>query len=255
MKLSTPQEPTKDFLSLLLIGPPGGGKTTLALQFPDLLVIDCDSNLKGPETFLRKGVGKQPPLLPNLTFAKETVNYTDEGKEVEPAERFDRLLKVLRAARDSQFKTVVVDGLTMVGEFVKFRIYKEQHRDMSMEARDWDKYKAYMWTMVVRLLKNLGRDTILTCHETILTKVNPKDFMIEEVIGFRPTVQGGIADYFSGFFTDAWRLTSGVGPLQRLEITMETCKTIKSPHLKNSVGLPPELKNPTYTMLEPYLKK
>ena len=60
---------------------------------------------------------------------------------------------------------------------------------MSMEARDWDKYKAYMWTMVVRLLKNLGRDTILTCHETILTKVNPKDFMIEEVIGFRPTVQ------------------------------------------------------------------
>lgn len=256
MKLSTPTSPKPPQpKAILLIGPPGSTKTTLALQFPDLLLIDCDSNLDGPENFLRHGLPKQKVTapLPTLSYAIEDVNYTDDGKEVKPEERFDRLLDILKLAKTSTYKTVCVDGLTMIGEYIKFRIYKEQNRAMSMETRDWDKYKAYMWTLVVRMLKNLGRDTILTCHETILTRVNKDNHMIEEVIGYRPTVQGGIADYFSGFFTDSWRLSTSVAPGGLLEVLMETCKTVKSPHCKNSIGLPTTLQNPTYTKLEPYL--
>ena len=48
MQLSTPEKnKPREPKSILLIGPPGSGKTTLALQFPKVCVMDCDRNLDG----------------------------------------------------------------------------------------------------------------------------------------------------------------------------------------------------------------
>ena len=59
MKNSSDYKPNLSF-GLFLMGPPKAGKTTLALQFPNPYVADCDNNLSGPDEYLKANT--MPPL-------------------------------------------------------------------------------------------------------------------------------------------------------------------------------------------------
>ena len=129
MKTSTPTSPKPpDPLSILEIGPPGGGKTTLALLFPSICVLDCDENLDGPEKFIRT---KQP----TFAYGYERIRYSDDDKPLDMHKCYDRLMdKILQVKNDPNIKTVIVDSLTSVNEFVIQSIL--QGKRSEMEARD-----------------------------------------------------------------------------------------------------------------------
>jgi len=196
--------------------------------------MDCDGNLDGPSGFLGK-----PP------FAWCPIRFTDDGKPVELEQCFDRLIQeLIFVAKQDHIKTVIIDSLTMVNEFVIRKILSQQARPFGeMEARDWIPFKSKFLTLLVRILRGMNKTTICAVHEVILTKSDPKNMMNVIIEGYRPSVQGSVTDYFGAFFTDVWRCTSSPpigGKPQPYQV--QTVKDSRSPDLKSSCGMPGEMK-------------
>ena len=232
MKSSTPTLPkAKEPLSILLLGPPGSGKTTLAMQFPEVHFIDCDRNLDGPERYVRS-------INKNLSYTYDSVMIDDNNNEIKVEDRYDRLRAKLVEARSLPCKTVAIDTMTMVNEYIIRKVLKQQGQT-AMRPMDYQPMKSYYWELLVSGIRSMGKTTIVTCHEVILTQPG-KTVMTEEIIGYKPSVQGGIADYFGGFFTDIWRCETTPTP-KGTEFIIRTNKTSKCPDLKSSMGLPSEL--------------
>lgn len=236
MKTSTPAQPKLPSpMSILLIGPPGGGKSTLAMQFPNVLIMDCDENLDGPELINRK-------LTPSLSWSYESIRTDDSGKPLPVETCYDRLVTALStAANYSQIKTIAVDGLTHVNEFIIRKVLSEQGNKQVMEPHYWTPFKSKTYNLLVAKLRGAGKTTICTCHESILTEIDDKKIGKETIIGYRPAYQGAIVDYFGGFFTDMWRCYSQGAPGNKQEFVLTVSRTAKSDFLKNSLGLSGEI--------------
>ena len=233
MKTSTPTSPKeKEPLSILLLGPPGSGKTTLAMQFPDVHFIDCDRNLDGPERYVRT-------IKPSLTYTYDSIMVTDDNQEVKVEDRYDRLRAKLVEARTLPCQTVVIDTMTMVNEYIIRKVLKQQGQS-AMRPMDYQPMKSFYWELLVSGIRSMGKTTIVTCHEIIMTEPDSKQIMKENIVGYKPSVTGGIADYFGGFFTDIWRCETSPTP-RGTSYIIRTNKTTKSPDLKSSMGLPAEL--------------
>jgi hypothetical protein len=246
MNTSTAQSPKpQQPKSILLVGPPGSGKSTLALQFPNLVVFDCDMNLDGPERYLRQD------RKVDLSYAYDQVTLKEPGVPRPVEECYDHLMSQLKPDKLSAFSWVVIDSLSMVNEFIIRKILKEQCKT-EMEARHWQPFKTAALNLLVGRLRHLGKNVIVTAHETAQTRSDPKNIMSETVIAYIPFFQGKVGEMLGAFFTDMLRCTTEAASQGRTEYKLTTTRTSLS-DLKNSMGLPSEIVNPTYDKLKPYL--
>lgn len=246
MKSSTPDNPKpKEPLSFLILGPPGSGKTTFSMTFPDVHFIDCDRNLDGPERYIRT-------INKGLSYTYDSIMVDDEGKEIDVENRYDRLKLKLREARSLPCKTVVIDTMTMCNEYIIRKVLKDQQQK-SMRLADYQPLKSLYWEMLVSGIRSMGKTTIVTCHEVMITEPNKQNMSKEDIVGYKPSVSGGIADYFGGFFSDIYRCEIESLPGNKSRFILRTNKTSKSPDLKSSIGLPSEIEA-TYAAIAPYIK-
>ena len=235
MKQSTPTSPKpKEPRAILLIGPPGGGKTTLAMQFPNVCFLDCDRNLDGPDRFIRQ-------KNKELAYCYEPIVLDDDGNPVPVEKCFDRLVdKLTQLKTNKDVKTVVIDSLTMVNEFIIRKVLFEQGKKTFMEPHFWAPFKSHFWDLLVGKIRGTGKTSICTVHEEMVMENDATKVMVTRIIGFVPTVQGKIGDYFGAFFTDIWRCTSAPAPGGATEFNIWGTRTSQS-DLKSSIGLPAKL--------------
>ena len=252
MKTSTPEAPKPPSpLKILLMGPPGSRKTTLGLQFPDVHVIDCDRNLDGPDKFLRAN-GHQ-----NLSYT-----YDDIRGETDKIEECYNLVcdKLKLFSVDESYKkrkTVFVDSLSHVNEFIirhVLQLQGKKSKSYEMEPRDWSPFKSFAYILLVARLEETKKTVLCTAHEISLTRPDPQNIMMQQVIGVEPFFQGKVGDTIGAFFGDVWRLEvrQVVGGYATI---LQTQATPKCQHLKNSLSMPPEVDvTKGISALDQYLK-
>ena len=207
--------------------------------------------MDGPERFVRS-------KFKQLSYGYVQITYDDNGEPYPVEQCFDRLMDQISLLRQEvAIRTVVVDGLTMVNEFIIQKILKTK-AVTEMEARHWQPFKSHMIALLAGRLRSLGKTIVCTCHETILEKPDQKNIMNPIVVGYRPSVQGGIIDYFGGFFTDVWRCTCLAAPAGKSEFKIQTVRDSQS-DLKNSMGMPTEILvkegELAWLKLEPFFSK
>lgn len=182
---------------ILLQGPPGSSKTTLALQFPNPGIIDCDNNLGGPVRWLRKN---NPDQIPRIIY--ETVNIDDKGVLVEPRVRYDRFKTLVKAmVANPAVETIIIDSATYVSDYIQGDIQRQNSRkENEFQQSDW---LAYLWAwknLCTQLRSVKGKLFILTAHE------RPEKDEVSGVIKYFIALPGQIRDIIGGLFSDVWHM-------------------------------------------------
>lgn len=233
--------------SILLLGSGGSGKSTLLLQLPKLLLVNCDKLLAGPNDYL-KCKNFSPDAV--IKSAWEDKN----GKPLEMHECYDRVDEILKETREELkvkpglYQNVAVDGLSMLGDFIKQKIFNKQDRE-AMEGRDWDVFKSGVVKVVVvhfRSINALGANTWLPAHEKHKTKKPAKgqknvDIFEEILIGIRPLIQGESEEQLAGQFSDVWGMSSRPGGAGTVEFVISTVKDGLRDLKKSSYKMPSEI--------------
>ncbi len=236
MKTFDASAPLTTKLAILLIGPSGARKTTLALTFPNVYVIDIDQNLRGPCMY-SKPVGQF-----------DSAAADDNDKPLETWQQYDRILDLMTRAKSSTATWVLVDGLSAINQIIADKVMHDQKRDY-MEGRDWSSFSTAAAKLLFTKARQMNKNYIFTAHEERITHNDPKNFMAVILDGYEPYLQGGTRERLGGFFTDVWRLEANLAPGDKIETSLTTDKVGLMRQLKNSVGLPHTIKNATYTEL------
>lgn len=259
MKTSTPEQPkTPSPLKILLLGMPGCRKTTFGLQFPKVHVMDCDGNLDGPREMLVKGNKEVKPILPTLSFTYDSIRRDDDGKVIDISDCFDRLSDKLRLfGSDPSYQareTVFVDSLSHVNEFIIRKILKLKSKT-SMEINLWTDFATNAYSLIVARLEQTGKTVLCSCHLEKITEADNANIMKKKLVELNPAFSGRVGDSLGAFFTDVWLMEKKRVAGGKIECWLKTDVTDKCEHLKNSLGLLPELDvTKGFSALEPYLK-
>jgi len=219
---------TDSHLRLLLQGPSGVGKTTLACQFPGAWVLDCDVNLGGPLRWLRS----QNKPLP---IGYDVIDRKDDGTVVPSNMRLQRLTEcAVAAAKLPEVKTLVFDSGTKIADYIKDHVLRTNPtKSGAFEQSSWLHFYN-TWVSLISQVTAARLHCVFIFHE----KVDKDE--IDGTMKVLINVQGQFRDIAGALFTDVWRAEvsggSGINPTYKWLIrTMPDYRY----NLKNSFGLPP----------------
>lgn len=214
--LKTYKQDTKP--AVLIIGPPGSGKTTMGCCFPNPYVLELDNNIDGPFSFLTS-----LKMSPNVRYDLPLIR---EGKLVPPAERYTRIGQCLNNAikTDPGIETIVISSLTMLAQIAMdetFRVTKlndpktpsladipkdglffhESLKDNTVDAapriQDWGTYGRLL-NKFFTALRGCGK--IIVCCAHVDVDYNEVDTSWRYFI----KCPGNFKTEISGMFTDCW---------------------------------------------------
>ena len=230
------------------MGPPGGGKTTLMLQFPNLYVLNCDRNLAGPIRYLQQ-IGKFKPFKYD-TISQYEEDCTDKfgdhkaGDLVDISIGWARLRSLASIAiKDPTIQTIGLDTLTWCDNALYAHTARVQGLK-ELEGFHWAPYKRELHAFLAEC-KSSGKTVIVNCHEKI---EYDKKGNVEK---YNPSISTGISAYFGYYFSDIWRCTLEDQGGGKLKAKVSTHPTAVS-DLKNSILCGKELEA-TYEAVSKFL--
>ena len=159
-----PVEETDEWIKLLLVGPPGGGKTRFAGGAPEPIWFDFE---RSSETL------RHVPSLSEIPVIRPEEEWGEEG--------WPKLVQAVRELPDSKYNTVVFDTVRGLQD------YQLRHHMMGMERKDkrsryvptWPDYRISTG-ILEELLKELQRmpvNVVYISHE--VTKKDDLEGSIE----------------------------------------------------------------------------
>lgn len=217
-------------IRLLLQGESGSGKTTKALQFPGVWVIDCDLNLAGPLRYLKEN-NIQLPL------GYDTVDLLDDGTVVPENMRWERVATLLSniGKRVPDLKTIVFDSMSKLADYNKAHVLRTcPTKSGGFEMTSWGFYYSN-WLKLVGAVTTAKVHCVFTAHD----KVDKDE--IDGSTRIFVNVQGQFQAVAGSLFTDVWHAeVKNVGGLTpKYQWLVRTIQDYRHAGLKNSFGLPP----------------
>lgn len=175
---------------ILLLGPPGSGKSSLAAHFPRPWFADIDNNLAGIQRAF-------PEIAKNVKFS--SIIYDDEGNTIDERERYSkRFLPELKlACADPTIDTIVIDSCTTLADLIINDVLRQVGRS-AMEIQDWGKF-LFAFRNLVAWIRSQGKLVVFTAHERV-----EKD-EISGIIKYFVNLPGQIANTIGALFSDVWR--------------------------------------------------
>lgn len=230
--------------SLLLVGRPGEGKTTLALMLRNIYVVNIDNNIDGPIKFLlSKG------YKPTLKF--DTPNIDDKGVVVPREHRWRAMTAKINAAVDSwkEMETIFIDSLTGLVEYGIDEIKRQQGVTMldplkeTNEKKKEGLFERQHWGTLAILLNHFfiglrasGKNLVVSGH------VNAEKDELEGYLREFINVPGKSRDDIARSFTECWRISKiaeGNPPVTKVYAeTVATTTRTQTIGLKSALQLP-----------------
>jgi hypothetical protein len=189
-------------ISVLLVGEPKSGKTSLTLAFPDPAVIDWDLNLASG---MRRAPGKtfdlvQPSIKDDGSFRPLTDQWMYAVKET------------YEIIKSPKYKTIIIDGLGNMCNALCAHITNEAQKAGAskvktialdgttipqMEIQHYGDL-ARLLRAYIMLLRASGKYVLVTSHQT-----GDKD-EVTKAIRYVLAIPGQSKDTLGGCFTDVW---------------------------------------------------
>lgn len=229
MLLVNPQNKKKrDPHALLLLGPPGGGKSALMLQLPGIGVVDVDCNLDGPTNFLNK------KLPGGVSYKYDNPTVMPNGKQATAEQVWPNILAITeQLIKDPDIKWVGVDGLTGLNfHLINYVMHRGGKKEMSQDL--WIPFRQELLKFI-NLVRLAGKNYVMTCHEEW-------ESSREGVVTRRKvSVDSKIAQYFGGWFTHVWRCIVEPAPGSNAKAKVFTRPTGPDDLKCSNPDMPPEI--------------
>lgn len=221
--------------SLLIQGPPGSGKTGLALQFPRPYVCDLDNNIGGTIRWMRSH-----NIEPDFEF--DTPDILPDGITERPIkDRFKFMAECIKEQSINPIvDTIIVDGVTKLDMYIKGEIARqnptikgERRADGEMTLADWNTH-LYLWQTFITKMQASSKMFILTCHEEFSDIAQLPGKILVNVQGKK------VQQTLAGMFSDVWRteIEKKVTNKGNEYIRQVRCMSSGTMDLKNSLALP-----------------
>lgn len=244
-KANDPTHVYKQPDSVLILSEPGGGKSTLALNFPKPFVLNCDRNLAGPIRWLKEN-NKPTDFYYGDPFVDENDNAIPRD------DWFKRAVQLLQeAVMSTDIKTIIIDSLTTFVDIVLTEVMRQQGRprgsfefktstsktvDTPLQIQDWGAFFGLMKHIIFQL-KSTDKTLVVTGH--LKTDKDELSGILKQFIA----CPGQMSEIIAGYFSEVWlirrsvKLVGNVKQPVREVITFPEGVQNEALGLKSSIGL------------------